>query len=35
MAKENRDGKRVRRESFAKRQPKLGYYYIVTDTDDT
>ena len=35
MAKADRSGKRKRRESFAKRVPDLGYYFIVTDTNET
>lgn len=36
MGKEERSGKRKSRDKFAKtRVPKLGYYYIVRDTDQT
>lgn len=36
MAKEDRRGKRKPREQSRKlRTPELGYYYIVTDTDQT
>lgn len=36
MGREDRRGKRKSREQARKRRvPKLGYYYIVTDTDQT
>ena len=35
MAKEERRGNRKSRESFRKRVPDLGYYFIVTDTKET
>lgn len=35
MAKAERNGKRMRRESFRTRVPDLGYYFIVTDTKET
>lgn len=35
MAKADRNGYRKRRESFRKRVPDLGYYFIVTDTKQT
>lgn len=35
MAKADRKGKRKRRDSFRKRIPDLGYYFIVTDTKET
>lgn len=35
MAKTERTGCRKRRESFHKRVPDLGYYFIVTDTKET
>ncbi len=35
MAKEDRRGKRARRDNFRKRVPDLGYYFIVTDTKET
>ena len=35
MAKNDRRGIRKSRESFRTREPKLGYYYIVTDTNET
>ena len=31
----NRDGRREPRASAPKRVPKLGYYFIVTDTKET
>ena len=35
MAKANRKGKRISRESRNKREPYLGYYFIVTDAKET
>ena len=36
MSREDRKGKRKLREQFTKRRtPSLGYYYIVTDADET
>lgn len=35
MTKEERVGKRKRRETFKKRVPDLGYYYVVVDTTAT
>lgn len=36
MGREDRSGKRKSREQSRKRRvPELGYYYIVTDTDQT
>lgn len=35
MPREERRGKRKSRESFRKRVPDLGYYFIVTDTKET
>lgn len=35
MAKADRNGKRKGRDSFRKRVPDLGYYFIVTDTRKT
>lgn len=36
MGREDRRGKRKSRDNYIKtREPKLGYYYIVTDTDQT
>lgn len=35
MAKEVRDGTRRKRENRPLREPDLGYYYIVTDTEET
>lgn len=35
MAKADRKGNRKGRESFRKRVPDLGYYFIVTDTKET
>jgi len=35
MTKEERNGRRKRRDSFRKRITELGYYYIFTDTDET
>lgn len=35
MAKGDRNGQRKGRESFRKRVPDLGYYFIVTDTSQT
>lgn len=35
MAKADRSGKRKTRESFTKRVSDLGYYFIVTDTNET
>lgn len=35
MAKADRTGNRKRRESFAKRKPDMGYYSIITDTEET
>lgn len=36
MGREDRRGNRKSRDSYIKtREPKLGYYYIVTDTDQT
>lgn len=36
MGREDRRGKRKTRDNYTKtREPKLGYYYIVTDTDQT
>ena len=35
MAREERNGKRKRRDSFPKRVPDLGYYMIVTDGEKT
>lgn len=35
MAKEDRTGRRKSRQSFRKRVPDLGYYFIVTDTKET
>lgn len=35
MAKADRNGKRKGRDSFRKRIPDLGYYFVVTDTKET
>ena len=35
MARKDHNGKRVKRDSFSKRTPDLGFYYIVTDTTKT
>lgn len=35
MAAAQRNGNRKKRESFCKRVPDLGYYFIVTDTEET
>ena len=35
MAKADRTGKRKTRDSFPKRTPDLGHYFIVTDTEET
>lgn len=35
MARTNRTGKRRTRDSFPKRTPDLGHYFIVTDTEET
>ena len=35
MARADRNGKRKSRESFQTRVPDLGYYFIVTDTEET
>ena len=35
MAKADRNGKRKSREAFRTRVPDLGYYFIVTDTEET
>ncbi|WP_195984995.1 RloB family protein [Clostridium sp. D33t1_170424_F3] len=35
MAKTDRTGNRKRRESFTKRKPDMGYYSIITDTEET
>ena len=35
MAKEDRNGKRKRRESATRRVPDLGYYIVVTDAKET
>lgn len=35
MAKADRNGDRKRRDSFPKRVPDLGHYFIVTDTKET
>ena len=35
MSKAERKGCRKRRESFNKRVPDLGYYFIATDTKET
>lgn len=35
MARKDHNGKRVTRDSFSKRTPDLGFYYIVTDTAKT
>lgn len=35
MARSDRTGKRKPREAFRTRVPDLGYYFIVTDTDET
>ena len=35
MAKADRNGKRKGRETFRKRVPDLGHYFIVTDTKET
>lgn len=35
MSKADRSGKRKSREQFSKRVPRLGYYFIVTDTKET
>ncbi len=35
MAKADRNGRRRTRESFCRRVPDLGYYFIVTDTKET
>lgn len=35
MAKADRTGRRKSRQSFRKRVPDLGYYFIVTDTKET
>lgn len=35
MAGKERNGKRKTRNEFRKRVPDLGYYYIVTDTQET
>ena len=35
MARSDRTGKRKPRETFRTRVPDLGYYFIVTDTDET
>ena len=35
MAKAERNGKRKKRSTFQTRVPDLGYYFIVTDTNET
>ena len=35
MARADRNGKRKSRDSFKKRIPDLGYYFVVTDTNET
>ena len=35
MARADRTGNRKPRDSFKKRVPDLGYYFIVTDTNET
>lgn len=35
MARADRNGKRKSRDSFKKRVPDLGYYFVVTDTNET
>ena len=35
MARADRNGKRKSREAFRKRVPDLGYYFIVTDAEET
>ena len=35
MARADRTGNRKSRDSFKKRVPDLGYYFIVTDTNET
>ena len=35
MARADRTGNRKPRDSFKKRAPDLGYYFIVTDTNET
>lgn len=35
MSKADRSGKRKSREQFSKRVPRLGYYFIATDTKET
>ena len=35
MARRKRDGRMERRAAYGTRKPKLGYYYILTDTDKT
>ena len=35
MARTDRNGKRKSRDSFKKRVPDLGYYFVVTDTNET
>ena len=35
MARADRNGNRKSRDSFKKRVPDLGYYFVVTDTNET
>lgn len=35
MPRGNRNGRRTRRNEFEKRKLRLGYYYIITDTEET
>lgn len=35
MSKSERNGRRKKRSAFQTRVPDLGYYFIVTDTNET